>query len=50
MKREYNKPLDAFERRCKQITAIIDESTDAIKAQLDEAEQTRKDALYSRLQ
>lgn len=50
VKREYNKPLDAFERRCKQITAIIDESTDAIKAQLDEAEQTRKDALYSRLQ
>lgn len=50
VKREYSKPLDAFERRCKQITAIIDESTDAIKAQLDEAEQTRKDALYSRLQ
>lgn len=50
VKREYNKPLDAFERRCKQITAIIDESTDAIKAQLDEAEQVRKDALYSRLQ
>lgn len=50
VKREYNKPLDAFERRCKQITAIIDESTDTIKAQLDEAEQTRKDALYSRLQ
>lgn len=50
VKREYNKPLDAFERRCKQITAIIDESTDAIKAQLDDAEQTRKDALYSRLQ
>lgn len=50
VEREYNKPLDAFERRCKQITAIIDESTDAIKAQLDEAEQARKDALYSRLQ
>lgn len=50
VKREYNKPLNAFERRCKQITAIIDESTDAIKAQIDEAEQTRKDAIYSRLQ
>lgn len=50
VKREYNKPLDAFERRCRQITAIIDESSDAIKAQLDEAEQARKDALYSRLQ
>lgn len=50
VKREYSKPLDAFEKRCKQITAIIDESTDAIKALLDEAEQARKDALYSRLQ
>lgn len=50
VKREYSKPLEAFERRCKQITAIIDESSDAIKAQLDEAEQARKDALYSRLQ
>ncbi len=25
VKREYSKPLDAFEKRCKQITAIIDE-------------------------
>ena len=49
VKREYSKPLDAFEKRCKRITAIIDESSDAIKAQLDEAEQARKDALYSRL-
>ena len=50
VKREYSKPLDAFEKRCKRITAIIDEASDAIKAQLDEAEQARKDALYSRLQ
>ena len=50
VKREYSKPLDAFEKRCKRITAIIDESSDAIKAQLDEAEQARKGALYSRLQ
>jgi hypothetical protein len=50
VKREYSKPLDAFEKRCKRITAIIDESSDAIKAQLDEAEQARKDALYSHLQ
>lgn len=50
VKREYSKPLDAFEKRCKQITAIIDEAADNIKAQLDQAEQTRKDALYSRLQ
>lgn len=49
VKREYSKPLDAFEKRCKRITAIIDESSDAIKAQLDEAEQARKDALHSRL-
>lgn len=50
VKREYNKPLDAFERRCKQITAIIDESTDAIKAQLDEAEEERKARAYAKLQ
>lgn len=50
VKREYNKPLDAFERRCKQITAIIDESTDAIKAQLDQAEEERKARAYAKLQ
>lgn len=50
VKREYSKPLDAFEKRCKQITAIIDEAAGNIKAQLDQAEQARKDALYSRLQ
>lgn len=50
VKREYSKPLDAFEKRCKQITTIIDEASDAIKEQLDEAEQARKDALYSHLQ
>lgn len=50
VKREYNKPFDAFERRCKQITAIIDESTDAIKAQLDEAEEERKARAYAKLQ
>lgn len=50
VKREYNKPLAAFEKRCKEITSIIDGASDGIKAQLDEAEQTRKDALYSRLQ
>lgn len=42
VKREYNKPLDAFERRCKQITSIIDGASDGIKAQLDEAEERRK--------
>lgn len=49
VKREYNKPLDAFERRCKQITAIIDESTDAIKAQLDQAEEDRKSRAMAKL-
>lgn len=42
VKREYNKPLDAFEKRCKEITSIIDGASDGIKAQLDEAEERRK--------
>ena len=50
VKREYNKPLDAFEKRCKQITAIIDEAADNIKAQLDQAEEERKARAYAKLQ
>ena len=50
VKREYTKPLDAFEKRCKEITAIIDGASDSIKAQLDDAEQARKDAAYAKLQ
>lgn len=42
VKREYNKPLAAFEKRCKEITSIIDGASDGIKAQLDEAEERRK--------
>ena len=42
MKREYNKPLAAFEKRCKEITSIIDGASDGIKAQLDEAEERRR--------
>lgn len=42
VKREYNKPLAAFEKRCKDITSIIDGASDGIKAQLDEAEERRK--------
>lgn len=42
VKREYNKPLAAFEKRCKEITAIIDDAADGIKAQLDGAEERRK--------
>ena len=50
VKREYSKPLDAFEKRCKQITAIIDEAADNIKAQLDRAEEERKACAYAKLQ
>lgn len=42
VKREYNKPLATFEKRCKEITSIIDDAADGIKAQLDEAEERRK--------
>lgn len=42
VKREYNKPLAAFEKRCEEITSIIDGASDGIKAQLDEAEERRK--------
>lgn len=42
VKREYNKPLAAFEQRCKEITSIIDDAADGIKAQLDEAEERRR--------
>lgn len=42
VKREYNKPFAAFEKRCKEITSIIDGASDGIKAQLDEAEERRK--------
>lgn len=50
VKREYSKPLDAFEKRCKQITAIIDEAAGNIKAQLDQAEEERKARAYAKLQ
>lgn len=49
VKREYTKPLDAFERRCKQVTEIIDEAAGNIKAQLDEAEAARRDRAYAAL-
>ncbi len=50
VKREYSKPLDAFEKRCKQITAIIDEAAGNIKAQLDRAEEERRARAYAALQ
>lgn len=42
VKREYNKPLAAFEKRCKEITSTIDGASNGIKAQLDEAEERRR--------
>lgn len=50
VKREYNKPLAAFEKRCKEITSIIDGASDGIKAQLDQAEEERKARAYAKLQ
>lgn len=50
VKREYNKPLAAFEKRCKEITAIIDEAADGIKAQIDRAEEERKARAKAKLE
>lgn len=49
VKREYNKPLAAFEKRCKEITAIIDDAADGIKAQIDKAEEDRKSRAMAKL-
>lgn len=49
VKREYNKPLTAFEKRCKEITAVIDGASDGIKAQLDQAEEDRKSRALAKL-
>lgn len=49
VKREYNKPLAAFEKRCKEITSIIDGASDGIKAQLDQAEEDRKSRAIAKL-
>ena len=43
VKREYLRPLDAFEARCKEISGIAKGASDAIKAQLDEAEAARRE-------
>lgn len=47
VKRKYTKPLAAFEDRCKRIAGIAGGAADAIKAQLDEAEERRRDAAYA---
>lgn len=49
VKREYNKPLAAFEKRCKEITSIIDGASNGIKAQLDQAEEDRKSRAMAKL-
>lgn len=49
VKREYNKPLAAFEKRCKEITSIIDGASDGIKAKLDQAEEDRKSRAMAKL-
>ena len=50
VKREYLKPLDAFETRCKEISGIAKGASDAIKAQLDEAERLRRERAYAALE
>lgn len=50
VKREYLRPLDAFEARCKEISGIAKGASDAIKAQLDEAERLRRERAYSALE
>lgn len=49
VKREYMRPYDEFEARANAITAKVKRASAEIKAQLDEAEERRKDALYAEL-
>ena len=50
VKREYLRPLDAFEARCKEISGIAKGASDAIKVQLDEAERLRRERAYAALE
>lgn len=50
VKREYLRPLDAFEARCREISGIAKGASDAIKAQLDEAERLRRERAYAALE
>ena len=50
VKREYLRPLDAFEARCKEISGIAKGASDAIKAQLEEAERLRRERAYAALE
>lgn len=50
VKREYTKPLSAFERECKRIIGIAKDASDGIKVQLDAAEDARKKRAYNGLE
>ena len=47
VKREYMRPYEEFESRANAITAKVKKASANIKAQLDEAEENRKDWVYS---
>lgn len=49
VKREYTKPLSAFEGECKRIIGIAKDASDGIKAQLDAAEDARRKRAYNGL-
>lgn len=49
VKREYTKPLSAFEGECKRIIGIAKDASDNIKAQLDAAEDARRKRAYNGL-
>lgn len=50
VKREYTKPLSAFEGECKRIIGIAKDASDGIKAQLDAAEDARRKRAYNVLE
>lgn len=50
VKREHLRSLDAFEARCREISGIAKGASDAIKAQLDEAERLRRERAYAALE
>lgn len=49
VKREYMRPYDEFEAKANAITAKVKKASANIKVQLDEAEENRKDWVYSTL-
>ena len=49
VKREYTKPLSAFEGECKRIIGIAKNASDGIKAQLDAAEDARRKRAHNGL-